>query len=78
MAQRANGGTLSATGGLFINGIRARWSLRVAVGGDADSSLEGQTPIACFGVFSALFVFLTEKSKYEFCCFVISDEKCLR
>lgn len=67
MAQRANAGTLRATGGLFINGFRARWSLRVAVGGDADSSLEGQTPIACFGVFfSALFVFLTEKVSMSF------------
>lgn len=39
-AQWANASTLSATGGLFINDIHARWSLRVAVGGDAakDSS----------------------------------------
>lgn len=54
MAQRANAGTLSATGGLFINDIHTRWSLRVAVGGDADSSLEGQTRLTFFFFFAVL------------------------
>lgn len=62
-AQWANASTLSATGGLFINDIHARWSLRVAVGGDA---AKDSSP---YLLFFYLFFFAIEKEKSRDVCF---------
>lgn len=63
-AQRANAGTLNATRGLFINDIHTRWSLRVAVAGDAvkDSSPERDAQLSYLFFFLFIF-FAIEKEK---------------